>query len=83
MWWWIHVCDVFATDSFDIVLSAEGVDICEPMFDGDDSEANYQTRIDYTSTFAFKDYKLERNPMVYEFSDIDTTGNTEKALFYG
>ncbi|MDP5096190.1 MAG: asparagine synthetase B, partial [Flavobacterium sp.] len=42
-----------ATDSFDIALSAEGVDICEPMFDGDDSEANYQTRIDYTSTFAF------------------------------
>jgi hypothetical protein len=24
-----------ATDSFDIALSAEGVDICEPMFDGD------------------------------------------------
>jgi hypothetical protein len=26
-----------ATDSFDIALSAEGVDICEPMFDGDES----------------------------------------------
>ncbi len=29
-----------ATDSFDIALSAEGVDICEPMFDGDPSDAN-------------------------------------------
>nr|WP_298657822.1 asparagine synthetase B [uncultured Flavobacterium sp.] len=62
-----------ATDSFDIALSAEGTDICEPMFDGDASEANYQSKIDYTATFAFKDYNLERNPMTYEFSDIDTT----------
>lgn len=62
-----------ATDSFDIALSAEGVDICEPMFDGDPSEANYQSRIDYGATLAFKDFTLERNPVVYEFSDIDTT----------
>lgn len=62
-----------ATDSFDIALSAEGVDICEPMFDGDESDANYQTKIDYSNTFAFKDYVLERNPMQYEFSDIDMT----------
>ncbi|WP_417353351.1 asparagine synthetase B [Flavobacterium alkalisoli] len=62
-----------ATDSFDIALSAEGVDICEPMFDGDPSDPNYQSRIDYSKTFAFKDYTLERNPIVYEFSDIDMT----------
>lgn len=62
-----------ATDSFDISLSAEGIDICEPMFDGDPSDPNYQSKIDYSATFAFKDYTLERNPMVYEFSDIDTT----------
>lgn len=62
-----------ATDSFDIALSAEGVDICEPMFDGDDSDANYQSRIDYSQTFAFKDYILERKPERYEFSNIDMT----------
>lgn len=62
-----------ATDSFDIALSAEGVDICEPMFDGDPSEPGYQSKIDYTKTFAFKDYILERSPMVYEFSSIDMT----------
>ncbi|RYJ40549.1 asparagine synthetase B [Flavobacterium beibuense] len=62
-----------ATDSFDIALSAEGVDICEPMFDNDPSDPNYQSRIDYSKTFAFKDYTLERNPIVYEFSDIDMT----------
>lgn len=62
-----------ATDSFDIALSAEGVDICEPMFDGDDSTPNYQSHIDYTKTFAFKDFILDRRPDHYEFSDIDMT----------
>ena len=62
-----------ATDSFDIALSAEGVDICEAMFDGDPSEPNYQSKIDYSKTFAFTDFILERSPMVYEFSSIDTT----------
>jgi len=62
-----------ATDSFDIALSAEGVDICETMFDGDESEGNYQTKIDYTKTFAFKNFILDRKPEHYEFSDIDMT----------
>jgi len=62
-----------ATDSFDIALSAEGIDICEPMFDSDGSEPNYQSKIEYRKTFAFKDFTLERSPMVYEFSSIDMT----------
>ncbi|MDO6761802.1 asparagine synthetase B [Tamlana sp. 2_MG-2023] len=62
-----------ATDSFDIALSAEGVDICEPMFDGDGSESNYQNKIDYNKTFAFTDFLIERSPIVYEFSSIDMT----------
>lgn len=62
-----------ATDSFDIALAAEGVDICEPMFDGDASDAGYQNLIDYNKTFAFKDFILERSPNVYEFSSIDMT----------
>lgn len=70
-----------ATDSFDIALAAQGVDICEPMFDGDDSEPNYQEKIDYTQGFAFKNYSLERNPMRYEFSDIDTTEEHGKPGF--
>lgn len=74
-----------ATDSFDIALAAEGVDICEPMFDGDPSDANYQSRLDYTRTFAFTDFVLERNPLEYEFSSIDMTlkrGNVPKESDY-
>ncbi len=62
-----------ATDSFDIALSAEGVDIAEAMFDGDASEPNYQSKINYNKTFAFKDFQLIRNPTTYEFSSIDMT----------
>ncbi len=62
-----------ATDSFDIALSAEGVDICEPMFDGDASDPNYQSKISFDRTFAFQDFTLEKSPMRYEFSSIDTT----------
>ncbi|WP_298369065.1 asparagine synthetase B [uncultured Lutibacter sp.] len=62
-----------ATDSFDIALSAEGIDICESMFDGDPSEIDYQDKIDYNKTFAFKDFSLVKNPTEYEFSSIDMT----------
>ena len=62
-----------ATDSFDIALAAEGIDICEPMFDGDGSDPGYQNKVDFNQTFAFKDFLLETNPNVYEFSSIDMT----------
>jgi len=63
------------TDSFDIALSADGVDICESMFDGDAADPKAQSKIDYNKTFAFKDFRLDINPSNYEFSDIDVTQN--------
>lgn len=74
-----------ATDSFDIALAAEGIDICEPMFDGDPSDANYQAKLDFQKTFAFKDFTLERSPLKYEFSSVDMTdkrGNVAKEQDY-
>jgi hypothetical protein len=62
-----------ATDSFDIALAAQEVDICEPMFDGDGTSPNYQSQLDYSKTFAFIDFIIERDPKVYEFSSIDMT----------
>ena len=62
-----------ATDSFDIALAAHEVDICEPMFDGDATSPNYQSKLDYSKTFAFRDFIIERDPKVYEFSNIDMT----------
>ncbi len=66
-----------ATDSYDIALSAEGVDICEPMFDGDPSEPNYQKKIAFSKTLAFSDFTLVKDPNTYEFSDIDSRRGNE------
>ena len=74
-----------ATDSFDIALAADGVDIVEPMFDGDASDPNYQANLDFGKTFAFTDFILERSPLKYEFSSIDMTskrGNVPKESDY-
>jgi hypothetical protein len=62
-----------ATDSYDIALAAEGVDICEVPFDGDPMDPNAQQKLDFTKSFAFKDFTLVTNPYQYEYSNIDVT----------
>ena len=62
-----------ATDSYDIALAAQDVDICEPMFDGDGADPNAQKKLNFDNTFAFKDFTLEKNPNQYEYSTIDAT----------
>lgn len=63
------------TDSYDIALSAAGIDICEKMYDGDGTTSNYNDKLDFTQSFAFRNFKLVNNPLEYEFSDIDVTNN--------
>jgi hypothetical protein len=60
-----------ATDSYDISLAAEDVDICASMFDGDAADPDAQEKLDFSNTLAFENFKLELNPYVYEYSDID------------
>ena len=61
------------TDSFDIALAAEEVDICESVFDGDPTDAGATKALDFNRALAFQDYQLITDPMVYEFSEIDAT----------
>lgn len=61
------------TDSYDIALAAEDVDICEYMFDGDPADPQAQAKLDFGRSFAFEEYQLKMNPMIYEFSEIDGT----------
>jgi len=64
-----------ATDSYDIALSADGVDICAAVYDGDNANPNAQSLLDFNKTFAFQDFQLERNPFTYEYSNIDSRPN--------
>ena len=60
-----------ATDTYDIALAAMNVDICDRMYDGDPPDPNAQQKLDFSQTFAFQNFKLEMNPLVYEYSNID------------
>ncbi len=60
-----------ATDSYDIALAAQNVDICAEMYDGDAADPDAQSKLDFSNTLAFTNFKLEMNPYVYEYSDID------------
>lgn len=61
------------TDSFDIGLAAQGVDICASVFDGDPADPRAQEKLNFNQTFAFHDFHLIQDPMVYEYSDIDAS----------
>lgn len=65
-----------APDSYDIALAAEGVDICDKMFDGDPMDPNAQSKLDYSKTFAFTNFNIVTNPYEYAKSDIDVDPRT-------
>lgn len=60
-----------ATDTYDIALAADGLDICEHMYDGDKADPTAQSKLKFENTFAFKDFQLKKNPLEYEYSTID------------
>ena len=60
-----------ATDSYDIALAAEGVDITEAVIDGTPADPNAENRMDFSKSFAFREFTIITDPFVYEFSDSD------------
>ena len=69
-----------ACDSYDVALAAEGVDICDVMFDGDPMDPNAQSKLDYNKCFAFTNFKLVKHPYKYEISSIDATETRSQKL---
>ncbi len=62
-----------APDSFDVALAADGVDICDVMFDGDPMDPDAQQKLNYENCFAFTGFTISTNPFEYEISSIDVT----------
>jgi hypothetical protein len=60
-----------ATDTYDIALAAEGIDICDYMFDGDPADPQANSKLNYSKTFAFQNFKLKMDPFEYEYANID------------
>ncbi len=65
-----------ATDTWDIAMAADGIDICDQVFDNDPADWSADKKLDFSKSFAFKDYKLYLDPMVYEHSYIDAMQGT-------
>lgn len=60
-----------ATDTYDIAMAAEGLDIVERMYDGDAADPQAQQKLNFNNTFAFENFKISRDPYEYEYSNID------------
>lgn len=66
------------TDTYDIALSAAKTDICKKMFDGDPADPAARSKIDHNRTIAFEDFKINMDPMQYEFSTIDASQDHDR-----
>ncbi len=69
-----------APDSYDVALSADGVDICDIVFDGDPMDPDAQQKLNYDNCFAFSNFTLINNPYEYEISSIDVTNTRPQNL---
>lgn len=62
-----------ATDTYDITQAAQGVDICESMYDGDAADPEMNQKLNFNNSLAFQNFTINRNPYEYNFSDIDVS----------
>ena len=69
-----------APDSYDVALSADGIDICDVMFDGDPPDPGGQSKLNFGNCFAFENFALVTNPYQYEISSIDVTETRPKTI---
>ena len=58
-------------ETFDIALAADGVDINESLYDGDEPDPQAQLKLDFTKSLAFENFTLEPG-YSRRFSDINT-----------
>lgn len=69
-----------APDSYDVALAADGLDICDVMFDGDPQDPEAQQKLNYANCFAFEKFTLITNPYAYEISSIDVTETRPRSI---
>ncbi len=60
-----------ATETIDLALAADGVDIAAAYADGDGVDPDASARMDWKRAFAFQGAQLFDSPTVAAFSDID------------
>ncbi|MDO1445763.1 asparagine synthetase B [Rhodocytophaga aerolata] len=71
-----------ATETFDVALASDGVDIVDEAWDGDGIEPQAQQKIDFTKSFAFENFTLSLGSYNRGFSNIDNKRH-ERSLYEG
>ena len=69
-----------ATDSYDVALAADGIDICDVMYDGDPIGTGAPDQLNYHNCLAFTDFEVSTDPAEYEISTIDVTNNRSRTI---
>lgn len=59
------------TDTFDIALAAQNVDIVPAEFDGDPYDPNANEKLDFSETLAFENFRVNLEPARYKHGTID------------
>jgi hypothetical protein len=60
-----------ATETIDLALAAHDVDIAASFADGTPMDPNAEAKLDWSRAFAFSGARLELDPQIASFSDID------------
>jgi hypothetical protein len=63
------------TTTPDIAFATQNTDICDVMYDGDQFDQSANDKLDYSDCMVFRDFKIQLNPYVYEYSDLDITND--------
>lgn len=69
-----------ATDTYDIAMAADGVDICDHVYDGDPLDPRAQQKLNFKNTLAFQNFRLVTDFRQYEYSNIDNNVEDRKGL---
>ncbi len=59
------------TNTFDLALAAEELDIVPTELDGDPVDSNVNERLDYSNTLAFENFSVNTDPYIYQHDNID------------
>jgi hypothetical protein len=60
------------TETYDIALAADGVDIVDALFDGDGVDPEAQQKLDFSKTFAFQNFSISLSAGERGFSNIES-----------
>lgn len=67
-----------ASETLDIALAAQNLDIVPEEFDGDGYDREADSKLLFNECLVFENFKLSYDPYIYKFSDIDVSDEANR-----